>query len=60
MLEKKVEDLFPYHVLEPLRLSFQEIQVATEAAIMILRIDDVIAAKGNTNGHVGRDEIEDY
>ena len=60
VLEKKVEDLFPYHVLEPLRLSVQEIQVATEAAIMILRIDDVIAAKGNTNGHVGMDAIEDY
>jgi len=33
-------------VLEPLRVKTQAISSATEVAIMILRIDDVIAAKG--------------
>jgi thermosome len=37
-------------VLEPLRVSTQAIQGATETAIMILRIDDVIASKGGTAG----------
>ena len=63
VFEKKVDDLLKKHVLEPLRLSVQEIQAATEAAIMILRIDDVIAAKGtNSSGkHTpGMDDMEDY
>jgi len=42
----KVDDMFKYKVLEPLRVSFQEIEASTEAANMILRIDDVIASKG--------------
>ena len=42
----KVDDMFKNNVLEPLRVSFQEIEAATEAANMILRIDDVIASKG--------------
>jgi len=41
----KVEDMLKYNVIEPLRLGIQEIQAASEAATMILRIDDVIAAK---------------
>lgn len=53
VFEKKVDDLFNQHVLEPLRVSVQEIEAATEAAIMILRIDDVISARGKSNigGH---------
>ena len=42
----KVENMLTHHVIEPLRLGIQEIQAATEAATMILRIDDVIASKG--------------
>jgi len=42
----KVEDMLKNHVIEPLRLGIQELQAATEAATMILRIDDVIASKG--------------
>ena len=62
VFEKKVDDLLAKHVLEPLRLSLHEIQAATEAAIMILRIDDVIAAKGNTKGSydAGMDDSMDY
>ncbi len=41
----KVEDMAKQSVFEPLRVGRQAIQSATEAAIMILRIDDVIAAK---------------
>jgi chaperonin GroEL (HSP60 family) len=33
-------------VIEPLRVSLQEIEASSEAATMILRIDDVIATKG--------------
>jgi len=41
----KVEDAFANNVVEPLRVKTQAIQSATEVATMILRIDDVIAAK---------------
>ncbi|MEK6986023.1 MAG: thermosome subunit beta [Candidatus Thermoplasmatota archaeon] len=41
----KIEDMVENHVIEPLRVGTQEIKAATEAAVMILRIDDVIAAK---------------
>lgn len=63
VLEKKADNLLNQHVLEPLRLILQEIQAATEAAIMILRIDDVIAAKGKQNlgsKGSGLDAVEDY
>ena len=40
----KVEDMFENNVVEPLRIKTQAINAATEAAIMILRIDDVIAS----------------
>jgi archaeal chaperonin len=41
----KIEDMVENRVIEPLRVGTQEIKAATEAAVMILRIDDVIAAK---------------
>ena len=37
-------------VIEPLRVSLQEIEASSEAATMILRIDDVIASKGGGAG----------
>jgi len=43
-----VTDMMKNNVIEPLRVSLQEIQAASEAATMILRIDDVIAAKGGS------------
>jgi thermosome len=42
----KIEDMGEIGVLEPLKVKKQAISGATEAAIMILRIDDVIAGKG--------------
>jgi len=46
----KVVDMKEAKVLEPLRVSTQAIQGATDTAIMILRIDDVIASKGGAGG----------
>jgi len=42
--EGKVKDMYKEDVLEPLSVKEQIIKSATEAACMILRIDDVIAA----------------
>jgi chaperonin GroEL (HSP60 family) len=42
----KVDDMVKNKVIEPLRVSLQEIEASSEAAMMILRIDDVIASKG--------------
>lgn len=42
----KIEDMFENNVVEPLRIKTQAINAATEAAIMVLRIDDVIASTG--------------
>ncbi len=42
----KVVDMKERGVLEPLRVKKHAIESATEVAVMILRIDDVIAAKG--------------
>jgi chaperonin GroEL (HSP60 family) len=41
-----VKDMKELNVLEPLRVKLQVVKSATEAASMILRIDDVIASKG--------------
>ena len=41
----KVEDMMDLNVIEPLRIGQQAISSATDAAVMILRIDDVIASK---------------
>jgi len=49
----KIEDMFENNVLEPLRIKTQAINAATEAAIMILRIDDVIASSSSGRGGPG-------
>ena len=46
VLGGKVDDMLKNNVIEPLRVSMQEIEASSEAASMILRIDDVIASKG--------------
>jgi thermosome len=50
VLEGKVDDMLKNNVIEPLRVSLQEISASSEAATMILRIDDVIASKGGGGG----------
>jgi chaperonin GroEL (HSP60 family) len=42
-----IKDMKALNVLEPMRVKSQVVKSATEAASMILRIDDVIAAKGD-------------
>ena len=42
----KIKNMFELHVLEPLRVKQQVIKSATEAANMILKIDDLISIKG--------------
>ncbi len=51
VLNGKVGDMIKNNVVEPLRVSVQEIQAASEAATMILRIDDVIASKTQERTH---------
>ena len=50
VLNGKVADMMKARVLEPIRVGRQAIQSATDAACMILRIDDVIAAKSSSPG----------
>jgi thermosome len=49
----KVVDMKKEKVLEPIRVGKQAISSATDAAVMILRIDDVIASKGGSKGGKG-------
>lgn len=42
----KIKDMKQLNVVEPVRVKNQVVKSATEAACMILRIDDVVAAKG--------------
>jgi len=49
----KVRDTKSLNVLEPLRVKIQVVKSATEAASMILRIDDVVASKGGKGGPPG-------
>ena len=48
--EGGVVDMREANVLEPIRVVEQAIQSATETAVMILRIDDVISSKGVSMG----------
>ena len=52
----QVEDMLANDVVEPFRVDKQAISSATDAAVMILRIDDVIASKG-TPGMSSRDMV---
>ncbi|MCK5449807.1 TCP-1/cpn60 chaperonin family protein [Candidatus Pacearchaeota archaeon] len=49
----KVEDTLMQGIIEPLKVKTQAIASASEVAIMILRIDDVIAAK-KSSGNSGK------
>ncbi len=53
VLGGKVDDMIKNKVIEPLRVSLQEIEASSEAATMILRIDDVIASKGGGGAPAG-------
>lgn len=58
LFTNKVENVLDARIIEPLKIKTQAINSATDVAIMILRIDDVIAssgssAKGNQMGMEG-------
>ena len=50
----KVVDMQELNVIEPYRIGRQALNSATDAAVMILRIDDVIAAKSSPDAQVGQ------
>jgi thermosome len=56
----EVVDMVKEGVIEPLRSKVQAIRSATEAAVMILRIDDVIAATTEEKGKEGKGGEEDF
>jgi len=65
VLNSKVEDMWELNIIEPANVTVQAIKSATEAAIMILKIDDVIAAikkegeeKGEAKSEEGAEEEE--
>jgi thermosome len=49
----KIVDMWEENVIEPLRVKTQAINSATEAAVMILRIDDVVASSGRGKAGAG-------
>lgn len=50
LFTNKVENVLEARILEPLKIKTQAINSASEVAIMILRIDDVIASSGKDAG----------
>ena len=50
LFNNKVEDVLEARIIEPLKIKTQAINSATDVAIMILRIDDVIASSGSPGG----------
>ena len=58
----QVEDMLALNVIEPYRIGKQAINSATDAAVMILRIDDVIASRGMPmpSGAPGGMGMEDF
>ncbi len=54
----KIVDMKENGVLEPLRVKTQAIESATEVAVMLLRIDDVIAAKELSKEKEGKEGVE--
>ncbi|HRZ85291.1 MAG TPA: thermosome subunit alpha [Candidatus Paceibacterota bacterium] len=56
----KIEDTFLAGIIEPLKVKTQAINSASEVAIMILRIDDVIAANSKKQSNSGRNYLQDY
>jgi chaperonin GroEL (HSP60 family) len=54
VIGNEITDMFEKEVIEPLSVKEQVVKAATEAASMILRIDDVIAAKGVTKEEKGK------
>ncbi len=52
LFTNKIENVLEAKIIEPLKVKTQAISSASEVAIMILRIDDVIASSGKKNGRM--------
>ena len=52
LFTNKIDDVLKARIIEPYKIKSQAINSASEVAIMILRIDDVIAAK-KSSGNSG-------
>ncbi|OIO43173.1 thermosome subunit [Candidatus Pacearchaeota archaeon CG1_02_39_14] len=53
LFNNKIEDCFAAGIVEPLKVKTQAISSASEVAIMILRIDDVLVSSGSNKGPKG-------
>ncbi|MEK6862309.1 MAG: thermosome subunit alpha, partial [Nanoarchaeota archaeon] len=53
LLNNKIENSLNAGIIEPLKIKTQAISSSTEVAVMILRIDDVLASKSKS-GHGGK------
>ena len=49
LFKNKIENMLEARIIEPLKIKTQAISSASEVAMMILRIDDVIASSGKDN-----------
>jgi len=58
LLTGKIEDSITAGIIEPIRIKQQAIDSATEVAVMILRIDDVIAAGNSKQKNIPMSEME--
>jgi len=52
LLNNRIENVLEARIIEPFRIKSQAIHSATDVAVMILRIDDVIASSGGSSGGV--------
>ena len=58
VLSGKVENMMKINVMDPLLVKTNVIRSAAEAAIMILRIDDIVAAAQTKTGGTGKSKSE--
>ncbi len=60
LFENKIENVMESRIIEPHKVKQQAIDSATEVAVMILRIDDVIASSGDKKGMNSMGQMPDY
>ncbi|PIN89914.1 thermosome subunit [Candidatus Pacearchaeota archaeon CG10_big_fil_rev_8_21_14_0_10_34_76] len=53
LFNDKIEDCIVAGIIEPLKVKMQAVSSATEVAIMILRIDDILISSGNKRSGAG-------
>ena len=60
LFENKVDNVLEAKIIEPYKIKSQAISSASEVAIMILRIDDVIASSGQKEGKRNSGDMAGY